>query len=92
MSDNWRGHNILLINDNWVYEDTKEPTEFNERPCGYCDKENTSEGHDGCLGELNGVMNACCGHGRKNEAYVQFPDGSIVKGSAAIHLFEHLKR
>jgi ribosomal protein L37AE/L43A len=41
--------------------------------CGHCKKSKTPEGHDGCLGTLPGdVMNACCGHGEKVGAYIQY--------------------
>jgi hypothetical protein len=39
---------------------------------------------DPCLGMLNGVMNACCGHNNINQAYVQFLDGSTVRGEDAV--------
>ncbi len=81
-----RGHDIELINDIWVYSDTKEPTAVNYkgRVCGNCGKIQTREGHDGCIGGLIGVMNACCGHGVTDEAYIQFPDGSCIRGESAM--------
>jgi hypothetical protein len=60
--------------------------------CAYCGMDSTKEGHDGCLGELIGVANACCGHGKSNEAYVQFYDGTAIRGHDAIAIFEILKR
>jgi hypothetical protein len=75
-----RGHEIERIGDEWVYSSDKTPTVGNERDCGFCDKGNTPEGHDGCLGTLPGVKNACCGHGRSDEAYVQFEKGSDLRG------------
>ena len=87
-----RGHDIEYINDEWVYSDTKHPTVNNERKCGYCGKERTIEGHDGCLGELIGVTNACCGHGRISAAYVQFFDGTGVYGEDAIQIQKILKK
>lgn len=79
MTDYIRGHKIELKNYRFVYADTKEPVAGNERDCGYCKLPNTPEGHDGCLGTLPGVKNACCGHGH-NEAYVQFENGMIIRG------------
>lgn len=49
-----------------------------DQRCGFCGLAKTPEGHDGCLGTLPGVMNACCGHGRPHEAYIQFEDGSRI--------------
>lgn len=77
-----RGHLIECIDNEWVFCDTKESTAdtWKERPCGHCGLYNTPEGHDGCLGTLPNVMNACCGHGGKHEgAYVQFDNGVIVR-------------
>jgi hypothetical protein len=44
---------------------------------------NTPEGHDGCIGRLPDVMNACCGHG-ESAAYIQYMDKSIIRGLSAI--------
>lgn len=67
-----RGHPIFFKDGEWFYADSNTPTIGNERDCGYCGRENNKEGHDGCLGTLPGVMNACCGHGITDEAYIQF--------------------
>lgn len=40
--------------------------------CGHCNIKRTPEGYDGCIGHLHNVMNACCGHGEENMAYIQF--------------------
>lgn len=44
----------------------------NGESCGECGLRPTIEGHDACIGTLPNVMNACCGHGGRNEPYVQF--------------------
>jgi len=61
--------------------------------CIHCRLRPTPEGHDGCLGSLDEavVMNACCGHGKDAQAYVQFWDGSAVRGSEAKVLIQSLK-
>lgn len=88
----YRGHRIEYLNDSWVYKDNNRLVEaFPNRQCGYCEELNTKEGHDGCLGTLPGVMNACCGHGNTEEAYIQYPDGTSVQGEKAIKLFKELK-
>ena len=89
-----RGHEIEFVNDEWIYSDTKEPTisTYGTRPCGYCGLGYTEEGHDGCLGTLKGLMNACCGHGETREAYVQFLDSSVVDGQDAITIMSILKK
>ena len=45
---------------------------YGKDKCGHCGLCRTSEGHDGCIGTLEGVKNACCGHGEVTKAYVQF--------------------
>ena len=47
--------------------------------CRWCRRERTPEGHDGCLGTLPGVVNACCGHGG-NGGYVMFENGLTIRG------------
>ena len=85
----FRGHEIYAADEQWFYCDTHEPvaTTWRLRPCGHCNAENTPEGHDDCLGTLPGVMNACCGHGESAEAYIQFPNGVIVRGFTAMRIF-----
>ena len=90
MSDKFRGYLIEYVNDQWVYSDTKQPTAttWQNRPCGHCGMYNTKEGHDGCLGTLPNVINACCGHGNNEEAYLQYRDGSTIRRLEAIKLME----
>lgn len=53
--------------------------------CIKCNLGPTEEGHDGCLGTLPyPVMNACCGHGADNQAYIQYWDGEIIRGDEAL--------
>lgn len=61
--------------------------------CVKCGLLPTPEGHDGCLGTLpeHIVMNACCGHGKRRAAYIQYWDGSDLRGTAAIREIERLK-
>lgn len=77
-----RGHEIEEINGKFFYIDNGQPTAetWKERPCGHCGKHNTDKGHDACLGELPGVSNACCGHGDRDNSYIQFENGIIVRG------------
>ncbi len=87
--DLFRGHKIKV-----VYCDTGELVAENwqKRPCGHCDKHNTPEGHDGCLGTLPGVMNACCGHGEEAQAYVQFWGGKDIRGKKALKWIKKYKK
>lgn len=65
---------------------------YEKLPCKYCGKYKTYEGHDGCLKELIGIANACCGHGNINKAYVQFLDGVSIDGEDAIAIQDILKK
>lgn len=69
----WRGHEMVCNEAGlWRYCDTGRPvSEDPNRNCGHCGRPNTGKGHDGCLGEIPGVANACCGHGVEGDAYVQ---------------------
>ena len=81
----WRGHAIRYVCDVWRYLDTGRPVSGQpDRPCGHCGLACTPEGHDGCLGTLPGVRNACCGHGREREAYVQLASGRRLMGPEAL--------
>lgn len=77
----WRGHQIICKDDKWLYADNLEPTVGyggKERPCGKCGGEPGRE--DACLGMLPGVDNACCGHGVREESFIQFTNGVVVRG------------
>ena len=91
---NFRGYEIHEINGKLVFCDTGKSTveTWKARPCGHCGKNNTPEGHDGCLETLPGVINACCGHGETAASYLQFPDGSIIRGREAITEINKLKK
>ena len=80
-----RGHDITQVEGVWYYTDTMTPTAGNRRACGHCGRGDTAEGHDGCLGTLPGkVMNACCGHGVTQDAYVQYGPHNDVRGHAVL--------
>lgn len=57
-----RGHEIVFIDDMWLYKDTMLPV-YDVRACIRCKKYPTVEGYDACLGTLKNVKSACCGHG-----------------------------
>tara|TARA_R110000787_G_scaffold155864_1_gene269719 strand:+ start:473 stop:742 length:270 start_codon:yes stop_codon:yes gene_type:complete len=64
--------------------------------CLHCKKNRTLEGHDGCVGTLKNVMNACCGHGEGKMAYIQFnheeyeeePNKIRIDGKEALNYIE----
>ena len=57
-----RGHLTILIDGEWLYEDTRKPVDH-KRPCVRCKRPPTKEGYDACLGHVEGVSSVCCGHG-----------------------------
>lgn len=57
-----RGHVIYFDGCNWRYIDDDTVADH-DRPCKRCGKMPTPEGYDSCLGKINGVISACCGHG-----------------------------
>lgn len=57
-----RGHSVEFIDGKWVYSDTKR-TIKKERPCIRCGKMPTIDGYDSCIGFIEGILSACCGHG-----------------------------
>jgi len=90
-SDKWRGHQIHYaeLGACWVYSSDNLPVSQDpSRACGECGLGNTPEGHDGCLGTLPGVMNACCGHGVEPDAYIQYLAGGDVRGAEAVRVIE----
>lgn len=60
-----RGWSIEHDGDKWVYCDTKNPcfVESDTRPCKRCGEKPTAEGHDACIGHVDGAASVCCGHG-----------------------------
>lgn len=57
-----RGHEIYYKNGDWYYLDDDTIAD-DSRPCKKCGKYPTKEGCDACIGYLEGVTSACCGHG-----------------------------
>ena len=52
-----------------------EPAGWQPRRCGHCGLSWGEALHDPCLGTLEGVVEACCGHGDPAAAYRSFTDG-----------------
>jgi len=58
-----RGWPIILLDGEWVWEDSLIRIDEKEKPCKRCGKMPTEEGYDACLGYIEGYESACCGHG-----------------------------
>lgn len=57
----------------WRYCDTKEPVNKDAlRPCKKCGKKIIAGLPDPCLGYLEGVKAACCGHGIESQSYIMY--------------------
>lgn len=80
---NYKGRVITYNGKSWVYSNGDEISELDK--CERCGKPSTSEGYDNCLGKLEVVKNACCGHGFIEHAYIQFEDDSIIRGEDVIN-------
>lgn len=67
--------------------------------CSHCNLKKTKEGYDGCIGHLENVRNACCGHGEIKMAYVQFnhdnydeePNRYVIRSEEAIEYIKQNK-
>jgi len=57
-----RGHKVQYADGGWVYSDNGEPVD-DTRPCVSCGEYPTAEGFDPCMGEVDGAVSVCCGHG-----------------------------
>lgn len=57
-----------------------------ERPCVGCGLAPTAEGHDACLGLIEGIWSACCGHGVV-EPYLVTNEGLCLRGDEAREYF-----
>jgi len=54
------------------------------RKCKYCGKYSTKKGHDYCIKNLPNIINACCGHGDYDAAYLEFSNGYTMYGMPVI--------
>lgn len=57
-----RGNKIQYKHGQWQYMDGV-PIYKEERHCTRCGKPPNKDGSDACLGKIDGVSHACCGHG-----------------------------
>lgn len=85
MGDKFKGSEIHKRGDDYYFDGTGEKVSetWKDMPCGFCGKHNTPEGHDACLGTIPGAINACCGHGVVRDAYIQFDNGTCIRGEGA---------
>jgi hypothetical protein len=80
-----RGHPIEYINRKWAYSEGPQKGKYGkERPCTKCT--GVSVRHDVCLGHLEGITAACCGHGYAEDACIVFNNGKMLKGEDVLKL------
>ena len=56
------------------------PTRRPTKSCSVCGGPHGDGFPDPCLGELPGVVGACCGHGDRGEAFIGWKGGLVVRG------------
>jgi hypothetical protein len=86
-----RGHEAELVNGKWAYTDGA----VGERACKHCGMAAVQGAPDFCLGSLQGVSDACCGHGDVSKAYIKFRDRNhttALTGQAVLDLREIWKK
>jgi len=90
----FRGYSIKFEEDEWYFCESGDLVRETHKdiPCDYCGNKDTIDGHDGCLGTLPNIMNACCGHGEDDEAYIQYLNGNIVRGLLATAIIFELTK
>jgi hypothetical protein len=73
------GHDIYF-NDVWRWSDNNIPLTEESRACKKCSlypiflDADTGQGADACLGVIEGVKAACCGHGIDEDSYIDWED------------------
>lgn len=63
--------------------------------CAHCRRRCGPSGDDPCIGHVGApgeIMNACCGHGGEDVAYVQFRDrpNAVIRGSVALRVLRRM--
>jgi len=72
-----RGHAVEWDGSVWRWSDTNMPVDH-ERPCPACGQIAEPGGPDPCLGWLEGVISACCGHGVEPPYHVDLSGRLVV--------------
>ena len=70
----YRGHPIIFRGRRWYFDEGKQDmrvVDNHKIPCALCGEPPTPEGHDACLGHIEGAQFACCGHG-VHDGYIKW--------------------
>ena len=86
-----RGNEIYCKNDGvWKY--SEDDSIFDDsKPCKRCGNFPNKDGSDFCVGNIDGVTSACCGHG-VDIPFVMFDDATTVFGKNAKKYFKNNKQ
>lgn len=75
---------------------TEKPFGLFNNKCLHCNMFGIIDGdvevYDPCIGKLEGVTNACCGHGHENCAYVQFKPADQIDNQEALDYIKDNKK
>ena len=74
------GHKIHQDEDGeWIWSEDNTPCSI-KKSCPKCKLFPMENGNDPCLGDLPGVVGACCGHGLEaQQGYLLFENGIRIK-------------
>ncbi len=75
-----RGYEIFFDEkDNmWKYCDSHDSSKH-KRACKRCGRIPLKGGYDACLGKIEGVKHACCGHGIESQKYMIYKNKKSIK-------------
>lgn len=83
ITSKFMGQPIYFKNSKWFFTDDNGeciPASESEKECKHCGKKQSHFRADPCIGKLPGVKNACCGHGNRELSYIQFENGTVIRG------------
>ena len=67
-----RGNKIMTLSGRyWIYTIDGKSLDKENKQCVRCGERPTKEGHDACLGTIDNISYACCGHG-VNKSYYKY--------------------
>ena len=87
------GNALVFGKDGWEYRLTGDPAMVEAPlPCPRCGTVPDADGHDGCLGHVQGAWSACCGHGVTDPYAYYHLGGNNPESSDALDLIGLLQK
>lgn len=71
-------HGLQISTPIGTFEIARRTKWYGEMTCRVCGQGHSGAHPDPCLGELPGVVGACCGHGDRAEAYIGWGDDGLT--------------